>query len=1433
MKEGVETTGEVCVDAGMVPAERERLPANERVQAQRQAALLRLSAELAATLDETEVCQRVVDGLHDTLGYDFVALFLVDETTGDRVVAGSVGFVTPLPRFSPGQGLSEGPLLDGQLQYTPDVTQDPRYFHGMGGSEVDVPVRIGGKVLGVLITESWQPHSFNHDDFELLTAAAQQAGLAIEKARLLAAERRRADQLEALRTTLTDITAERELPTLLQAIVERAAGLLDATGGELGLYDEASQEIRIVVSYNLGEDYVGTRHALGEGAMGRVAETGEPLIIEDYHTWAGGLPQYSHVHSTLVAPLKVGGRLVGIFTTVTTDPARQFSPADLRLLNMFAQQAAIAVENARLFSETERRTVELATLTEVGKALSSTLCVDEVLQLIYEQTRRVMYAENMIIGLYDEARQKTKCVFSTDLSDSVPGRYLAAAGLGSHIVKHRESLLLRSNLAAGTRELGVSYVGRPAESWLGVPMLMGQRVLGVIIVQHYTTPNVYDESHQVLLETIAGQAAIAIDNARLYDQAQREIAERKKLEEEILRQKDYFEALFVNNPVAVVTADLDGKVVSWNPMAAELFGYTQEEAIGRDLDDLVANDDSIRAEAAGYTDQAINLERVQVSTRRTGKDGSLVDVELLALPVIVAGEKVGFIAIYHDISERKRAEIELRKYQEHLEELVQERTADLRESEARYRGLYDGVPVGLYRTTPAGEIVDANPALMEMLGYPSEEHLLAVNTANLYADPEDRVQWGEIMKQEGPVCCFEVRFRRYDGTIIWVTDIAKAVRDEGGEVVYYEGSIEDITKRKQAEVELRKYREHLEELVEERTGELRESEERYRTLFDGVPVGLYRSIPSGQVLDANLAFVQMAGYPSREDLLAIDTASFYVDPKEQVRWQTSMEREGVVRDSEYQVRRYDGTVIWISDIARAVKDKQGQVLYYEGSVEDITERRRAEHELRQAKEAAETANRAKSTFLANMSHELRTPLNAILGFTQLMDGDPNLTVEQQENLKVINRSGEHLLTLINDVLEMSKIEAGRVTLQERSFDLYALLDSLEEMFRLRTEDKSLELIFDRSPDVRQYVRADESKLRQVLMNLLSNAVKFTEEGSVTLRVGCPPSIPLAGGREEDKEEGCLVFEIEDTGPGIAPEELEAVFDPFVQTAIGQQSHEGTGLGLPISQQFTRLMGSDITVSSKLGQGSIFRFEVPIGLADAAEVQVLQPSRRVLGLEPGQEVYRLLIVDDREVTRELMIKLLRPLGFEVREAVNGQEGVEVWKQWQPHLIWMDMRMPIMDGYEATRRIKAAAEGQATAVVALTASAFEEDRETILSAGCDDVVRKPFRKDEIFDTLTKHLGVRFVYEGERAQLTTAQPAEAAASLTDVLTPAALAALPADWLADLQQATIKADLSLILTLVDQIRQRDVVLADALADLAYDFEYKKIMTLIEQAGG
>jgi len=482
-------------------------------------------------------------------------------------------------------------------------------------------------------------------------------------------------------------------------------------------------------------------------------------------------------------------------------------------------------------------------------------------------------------------------------------------------------------------------------------------------------------------------------------------------------------------------------------------------------------------------------------------------------------------------------------------------------------------------------------------------------------------------------------------------------------------------------------------------------------------------------------------------------------------------------------------------------------------------------ELRRAKDAAEAANRAKSVFLANMSHELRTPLNAILGFAQLMGRDRNLSPVQQENMAVINRSGEHLLGLINDVLQLSKIEAGRLALNDEAFDLWHLLDGLEEMFRLRATEKAIDLTFHRDADVPRFVSLDQGKLRQVLMNLLSNAVKFTEAGSVTMRVGSyVPAQALPGGL-------ALHFEVRDSGPGIAPEEVRAIFEPFEQGTVGRKYQEGTGLGLTISQQLVGMMGGELAVISPVpelategGAGSLFRFDVPATSVEASAAAGA-PVRRVVGLAPGQPVYRLLIVEDNWANRRLLHQLLAPLGFEIREATDGQEALALWDTWIPHLIFMDMRMPVMDGYEATRRIRATTKGQATVIIALTASVLDEEREVILSEGCNAFLRKPFREAELFDAITRYLGVRFVYETEAfvppVQATTKERDAAALR-------AALAVLPPEWIDDLRHATASADLAAISAAIARIRTQDAALAGTLTALADAFDHSTILEMV-----
>lgn len=539
-------------------------------------------------------------------------------------------------------------------------------------------------------------------------------------------------------------------------------------------------------------------------------------------------------------------------------------------------------------------------------------------------------------------------------------------------------------------------------------------------------------------------------------------------------------------------------------------------------------------------------------------------------------------------------------------------------------------------------------------------------------------------------------------------------------------------------------------------------------------------------------------------------------------------------------------------------------------------------DLQRAKEEADAANRAKSEFLANMSHELRTPLNAILGFTQLLMRDASLTQQHRNNLEIVNNSGEHLLALINDVLEMSKIEAGRIALHEETVDLFRLLCRLEGMLRFRADSRGLQLSIHLAPEVPQFVRTDEGKLRQVLINLLGNAIKFTPAGQVSLQVtiatciteACmarhhshkseesspnsrtatfaePAALNLAHNKPSSPQ--ALVFRVADTGIGIPEAELETIFDAFVQAKVIQRSQRGTGLGLAISRQFIRLMGGDISAHSVLDQGSTFIFDIPLVHTEGNHSGRSPKIRsQVAALAPGQPQHRILVVDDQPDNRAVLCQLLTQVGFAVSEATNGQEALTAYQSDRPSLIWMDMRMPVMDGYEATRRIreierKRVSRGDSESssallspsspskIIALTASVFEEKREAVMAAGCDDFVRKPYRDSIIFEKIAEYLGVEYIYTDANITPLTTSPDEITrgSEITDQplsdLSSDALQNMPKAWIECLYQAAVQVDGDRLHELIQQIPDAQSHLMRQLSQLVHQFEYDRIIAWLD----
>ncbi|MCP2727306.1 ATP-binding protein [Symplocastrum sp. BBK-W-15] len=655
----------------------------------------------------------------------------------------------------------------------------------------------------------------------------------------------------------------------------------------------------------------------------------------------------------------------------------------------------------------------------------------------------------------------------------------------------------------------------------------------------------------------------------------------------------------------------------------------------------------------------------------------------------------------------------------------------------------------------------------------------------------------------------QYRYNHPDGTQRWIAFSQSSVRDKAGDCWIVTSVCTDITPRKRAEEAVR------------------QSEAKYRALYESIGVAIIIGNQTN-IFTCNKAAEKLFGYSLYE---MMGKHASELSPPIQANGEDSfpLANQHIAitfykgnHQFEWIHRRADGTdfpvEIWLTAV-EVGSEKLVQAIIY-----DLSERKEAEKTLKIAKDAAESANRAKSAFLANMSHELRTPLNAIIGFAQLMDRDIALTPQQREFLAIINRSGEHLLNLINDVLEMSKIEAGRIILNPAPFNLHYLLQTLREMFQIRTKAKKLSLEFDIAPNLPQYIITDEGKLRQVLINLLGNAVKFTQTGGIILRAKSY-STPHS-----------LNFEIEDTGRGIAPFEIDNLFQPFVQANSGIQAREGTGLGLTISRQFVQLMGGDINLTSTPGKGSIFRFNIQITLANPVETAAKVTNKtRIIGLAQDQPEYRILIVDDRQENRDLIAQLLNIVGFQTRTAPDGEIAIAIWQEWHPHLIWMDMRMPIIDGYEATKYIKAKSGERLenseihprhkTVIIALSASAFDEQQTNILAAGCDDFVRKPFQEQVIFEKMAEHLGVKYIHATQPDDTETGQNPQ---SKIPNLTSADLTVMPTEWIEELHQAATEVDADKITQLIEQIPKTHHTLVTGLTQLLQKFCFDEILELL-----
>jgi len=983
------------------------------------------------------------------------------------------------------------------------------------------------------------------------------------------------------------------------------------------------------------------------------------------------------------------------------------------------------------------------------------------------------------------------------------------------------------------------------------------------------------------------------------------------------RPEDRLTAILSTINEGVVIHDANGRVETCNESAGRILGMAGGQMCG--LDSLDPRGRAIHEDGTPFPHET----HPAMVTLRTGQplagiimgiyrpDGALRWISINSRAIFRDGKPESAISTITDVTDQRAAH----------------------ETERLYRELFDGAVEGMYRTSPEGRTLVANPAVARILGYSSDEAVVIAisdTSRQVWLDPNERLKCVQILENQGVVHGYECQFKRKDGTPVWVSLDVRKVCGADGKTLFYEGFLRDIDERRRV------------------VNALQESERKFATLFRFSPAATSLSDMSAgfRLADVNEAFEQTMGY-ERGDVIGRTSAELelWPYPEEFAAGESQLRRHGRVRNFEFHFRRKDGIVrnglisvetielggaafvlaatidvtelrrseealretsqqlfkiascvpdtIWTIDLSgrftylssnvqrthgwtveealnrnlrdlvtpeQAIKNevrlaeelnrasslqydrnsvatfeseelrKDGTVFWAEinasllwsddgrpigviGITRDISERKRAESELQQhrehlehlvqqrteelmiARDQAVAASQAKSAFLANMSHELRTPLNAILGFSSIIEESESVPAEHRNTARILHRSGEHLLGLINELLDMAKIEAGTVALENVPVDLHNLVVEVLDLMKVRTNEKLLELCLEKSPEVPPFVRTDPAKLRQILINLVANAVKFTKRGGVTVYLHAERSPRLS-----------LQMEVADTGVGIPIEDQERIFAPFVQ--LGNSPMGGTGLGLSITSQYVRLMGGAITVESAPGSGSRFRILLPVEMAESGpEPAAWAETERVSGLAAGQSAWRVLVVDDQEDNRVLLQRLLADIGFEVRVAVNGAEALEAFRTWRPHFIWMDWRMPDMDGGQATACIRGMEGGREVKIAAVTASAIPEQWTAILASGVDDMVNKPFRREEIFECMARLLGVQYVYGKTPPLSSRTTPLE--------LISDALRVLPVALRQELADAVISLDIEHIKEVVRRLSELDADLGATLEGL------------------
>jgi PAS domain S-box-containing protein len=854
-----------------------------------------------------------------------------------------------------------------------------------------------------------------------------------------------------------------------------------------------------------------------------------------------------------------------------------------------------------------------------------------------------------------------------------------------------------------------------------------------------------------------------------------DITEKKNTDEALHRTLREMDAIMTNASVAIFFTR-DRRLIRYNRKCAEMFAIEGEHGIGEATRTFFRSDEEFE-EMGRRAAPALSQGRpfqTELYLRRL--DGTDFWGNLIAYILNPNNPQEGTIWICEDRTEHRRAEEAARRLRD------------------QQQAILESASVGILFTRN-GLIEHCNGRAAELFGYRSPTELMGKPDATICTDTEN---YERLVREAGALLATGTSFhadwlfRKADGSAVWCNVYCRSVApaDTGQGTVWV---LEDRTEAKRMEDTLNQT--------------LRE----FEAMMQNAPVAIVLT-RDRRILRYNPKFAEMYGFKDEAAVGLPARILYRSDEEYESLGHTAgpLLSQGIPFQQELFMRRQDGSDIWVNTIAYVQNrdDPRAGTIWI---AEDRSAAKRAEDalqnanlELATAKERAEVANQAKSAFLARMSHELRTPLNAILGYARILQRQRGGDASGLRSLKTIEQSGEHLLTLIEDILDLSKVEAGRLDLYPATIDLAAFLAGVADIVRVRTEEKKV-AFHCQTDNLPRIVTADEKRLRQVLLNLLGNAIKFTDRGQVVLRVEAGPVVD---------EQVYIRFAVTDTGIGIHSDHLGSLFQPFEQVGDKARRAGGTGLGLAISRQLVRLMGGDIAVRSELGRGSTFEFALSLPVAQEA-IGVSAPQEVAVGYR-GRRL-TLLVVDDIAENRSVLADILRPLGFKVLEAGDGLDGVARAQSLQPDAVLMDNAMPGIDGCEAIRRLRRLKTVTELPIVMISASSSEDTQQQALAAGANAFLTKPIREHDLFALLAKHLGVEFVFE---------RSAEAAALTID---PAALGALPADLRHGLERALVDLDAQAVGHAIEQIAERDPPMAASLAAIAAEFQYQRILELLQ----